>query len=52
MDAAAFITSASRVQCWSYKTPRVWRFVDHFPQMASGKIQKFVLRDEFIASTA
>jgi fatty-acyl-CoA synthase len=35
----------------SYKTPRIWRFVDHFPQTASGKIQKFVLRDEFIAST-
>lgn len=31
----------------SYKTPTVWRFVAEFPQTASGKIQKFVLRDQF-----
>jgi acyl-CoA synthetase (AMP-forming)/AMP-acid ligase II len=30
-----------------YKTPRAWRFVDQFPQTASGKVQKFVLRDQF-----
>jgi fatty-acyl-CoA synthase len=41
-----------RARLASYKTPRVWRFVDHFPQTASGKIQKFVLRNEFIASNA
>ncbi|MBW0089182.1 AMP-binding protein [Pseudonocardia sp. KRD-184] len=29
----------------SFKTPRTWRFVDGFPQTASGKIQKFALRD-------
>jgi fatty-acyl-CoA synthase len=29
----------------SYKVPRVWRVVQQFPQTASGKIQKFVLRD-------
>jgi acyl-CoA synthetase (AMP-forming)/AMP-acid ligase II len=40
-----------RARLASYKTPRIWRFVDRFPQTASGKIQKFVLRDEFIAST-
>ncbi|MEW6343326.1 MAG: AMP-binding protein [Paraburkholderia sp.] len=40
-----------RARLASYKTPRLWRFVDHFPQTASGKIQKFALRDEFIAST-
>jgi fatty-acyl-CoA synthase len=28
----------------SYKVPRLWRFVDAFPQTASGKIQKFALR--------
>ena len=28
-----------------HKTPRVWRFVDAFPMTASGKIQKFALRD-------
>jgi fatty-acyl-CoA synthase len=30
-----------------YKTPRHWRFVDRFPQTASGKVQKFALRDGF-----
>jgi fatty-acyl-CoA synthase len=24
--------------------PRIWRFVHQFPQTASGKIQKFILR--------
>jgi fatty-acyl-CoA synthase len=33
----------------SYKVPRLWRFVDQYPQTASGKIQKFVLRDQFLA---
>jgi len=32
----------------SYKTPRHWRFVTQFPLTASGKVQKFVLRDQFI----
>jgi fatty-acyl-CoA synthase len=31
----------------SYKTPRHWRFVDRLPQTASGKVQKFALRDAF-----
>jgi fatty-acyl-CoA synthase len=30
-----------------YKTPRRWRFVTQFPQTGSGKVQKFVLRDQF-----
>jgi hypothetical protein len=30
----------------SYKVPRIWRFVDQFPQTASGKIQKFLLREQ------
>ena len=30
------------------KTPRHWGFVDAFPLTASGKIQKFVLRDGFV----
>ncbi len=30
-----------------YKVPRYWSFVDSFPQTASGKIQKFLLRDLF-----
>jgi len=32
----------------SYKIPRTWRVVDHFPQTGSGKIQKFRLREEFL----
>ena len=34
----------------AYKTPRIWQFVDDFPQTASGKIQKFILRDRYLAS--
>ncbi|HUQ00754.1 MAG TPA: AMP-binding protein [Aeromicrobium sp.] len=30
-----------------HKTPRHWTFVDAFPMTASGKIQKFILRDDF-----
>jgi acyl-CoA synthetase (AMP-forming)/AMP-acid ligase II len=30
----------------SYKVPRIWRFVDQFPQTASGKIQTFLLREQ------
>jgi fatty-acyl-CoA synthase len=32
----------------SFKVPRIWKFVDQFPQTASGKIQKFVLRDDYL----
>jgi len=35
-----------------HKTPRYWNFVEAFPMTASGKIQKFVLRDTFAASQA
>lgn len=31
------------------KTPRRWVFVDTFPMTASGKIQKFVLREQLLA---
>jgi fatty-acyl-CoA synthase len=30
-----------------HKTPRTWVFVDELPMTASGKVQKFVLRDRF-----
>jgi fatty-acyl-CoA synthase len=33
----------------SYKIPRIWKFVDQFPQTASGKIQKFELRKQYLA---
>lgn len=29
----------------SYKVPRRWHFMEAFPQTASGKVQKYVLRD-------
>jgi fatty-acyl-CoA synthase len=35
----------------AFKTPRHWRFVDQFPQTASGKVQKFALRDLFLHET-
>ena len=34
----------------SYKVPRVWRFVEQLPMTASGKIQKFVLREHYLAA--
>jgi fatty-acyl-CoA synthase len=33
-----------------YKTPRIWQCIDEFPQTASGKIQKYVLRDRYLAT--
>jgi fatty-acyl-CoA synthase len=41
------LTAFCRQHLAFYKVPRIWRFVDQFPQTASGKIQKFVLRDQF-----
>ena len=32
-----------------YKTPKVWQFLETFPQTTSGKIQKFVLRENYLA---
>jgi acyl-CoA synthetase (AMP-forming)/AMP-acid ligase II len=31
-----------------YKTPRHWTFVDAFPLTGSGKVQKFLLREQFL----
>ena len=36
----------------AYKTPNHWVFVDAFPLTPSGKIQKFVLRERFVAERA
>jgi fatty-acyl-CoA synthase len=33
-----------------YKVPRIWQIVEEFPQTASGKIQKFALRDGYLAA--
>jgi fatty-acyl-CoA synthase len=35
-----------------YKVPRHWEFVDAFPLTASGKIQKFVLRERLRTAAA
>ncbi len=35
----------------SYKRPGQYHFVDAFPETASGKVQKFVLRDRLLRST-
>jgi fatty-acyl-CoA synthase len=47
-EAESELTSFCRVRLASYKTPRVWRFVDGFPETASGKVQKYVLREQFL----
>jgi len=44
-EAALF--AHCRAHLAPYKTPRHWRFVDSFPQTPSGKIQKYVLREQF-----
>ncbi len=35
-----------------HKTPRHWAFVEEFPLTASGKVQKFVLRERFASEDA
>ncbi len=35
-----------------HKAPRYWEFVEDFPMTPSGKVQKFVLRDRFIAAAS
>ena len=47
---AAELTAYCREHLASHKTPRHWEFVDAFPLTASGKVQKFVLRDGFSSS--
>jgi len=36
----------------AFKVPRRWVFVESFPLTASGKVQKFVLRDRFLEGEA
>ena len=38
-----------RGQIAHYKIPRYVRFVDSFPMTVTGKIQKFVMREQMIA---
>ena len=32
-----------------HKVPRQWQFVEQFPVTPSGKIQKFILRERYLA---
>lgn len=40
-----------RTRLAPHKTPKHWVFVDEFPLTPSGKVQKFVLRERFVAQT-
>ena len=40
------LTTFCRLHLASFKVPRLWRFVNEFPQTASGKVLKFELRDQ------
>jgi acyl-CoA synthetase (AMP-forming)/AMP-acid ligase II len=42
MDPDAHLTA--------YQTPWIWQTVEEFPQTASGKIQKFVLGERYLAT--
>jgi fatty-acyl-CoA synthase len=41
------LTSYCQARLAAHKVPRHWRFADAFPLTASGKVQKFVLRERF-----
>ncbi|MBB4689556.1 AMP-binding protein [Amycolatopsis jiangsuensis] len=45
----AELEALSRSRLASYKVPRVWQVVTQLPQTASGKVQKFALRDAYLA---
>jgi fatty-acyl-CoA synthase len=42
------LSSYVRTRLAAYKAPRTWVFVDAFPLTGSGKVQKFVLRDQYL----
>lgn len=42
------LMSFCRSRIASFKIPRIWRSVDQFPLTASGKIQKFILRETYL----
>ena len=48
LDKAA-LHAHCRAKMFPQKTPNVWVQVDGFPLTGSGKIQKFILRDRFVA---
>jgi fatty-acyl-CoA synthase len=46
---AAELEAFCRRRLAPFKVPRFWLVVDAFPMTASGKVQKFALRDRFVA---
>ncbi len=44
---AAELTAHCREHLAAFKRPRSWVFVESFPLTPSGKIQKFVLREQY-----
>ena len=50
--SSAELEAFCRERLASYKAPRIWRFVDQFPQTASGKIKKFALREIYLGASA
>jgi fatty-acyl-CoA synthase len=44
----AALSTFVRERLASYKVPRVWIFVEAFPLTGSGKVQKFVLREQYL----
>lgn len=46
----AQLSTYCRERLAPHKIPRFWTFLDDFPLTASGKVQKYVLRNRFIAA--
>ena len=46
------MTRFCRDQIAHYKIPRYVRFVDAFPMTVTGKIQKFLIREQMVAELA
>jgi fatty-acyl-CoA synthase len=42
------LTTFCKGQIASFKIPRYWKFVDAFPMTVTGKIQKFIMREQSI----
>ena len=49
MPDKAELDAYVRAELAAYKAPRIWVLMDELPMTPSGKVQKFVLRDRFVA---
>jgi fatty-acyl-CoA synthase len=52
LPGEAELEAFCRERLAGFKVPRFWLMVDAFPMTASGKVQKFALRDRFTAGAA